>query len=234
MEIRQLHSWDLNYAEARELQSELQSQLRLVPLEGEVKYIAGCDVSSALRSRNFTAAVVVMNFPEMEVIEKVSTELDVDFPYIPGLLSFREMPVLLKAWERITNVPDLIFCDGSGLIHPRKMGLACHLGLWLRIPVIGCAKNLLCGEYKPPNTEKTSVAEVEYEGEVVGAAVRTRTDVKPMFISPGNLISLKEAIDFVLKACPKYRIPEPIRAAHRVANEARDRIVEAKRFVKCY
>ena len=178
-------------------------------------------MSSEFRSKRFFAAVVLLSYPDFTILEEAAAECMVDFPYIPGLLSFREMPALLEAWRKVEYRPDLIFCDGSGTIHPRRFGLACHLGLWLNIPTIGCAKNLLCGEYDEPGAQKGDWEIVCLEGEPVGAALRTRTGTKPMFISPGNLISLEQAVNYTLKASPKYRIPQPIRAAHNSANIAR-------------
>ena len=216
-----LHSWDLDFSEARALQTELASRLRLEPLKKSVKLVAGCDVSSAFRGRKFWAAAAALTLPDFEIIETATASAEVDFPYIPGLLSFREMPVLLKAFEKLDTVPDLIFCDGSGMIHPRKFGLACHLGLWLDLPVIGCAKNLLCGEHQPLPPGRGCSEIVYLEGEALGAVVRTRQGVKPVYISPGNLITPEEAVTFILAATPRYRLPEPIRAAHRLANQAR-------------
>ncbi len=189
----------------------------------EVRTVAGCDVSANPRERNFYAAVVVMSYPDFDILEQVCANMEVDFPYIPGLLSFREMPVLLEAWKQIKTIPDLTLCDGSGLIHPRRFGLACHLGLWLKIPVVGVAKNLLCGEYDELDSERGSVAQVRQNGEVIGVALRTKTDIKPLFISPGNLIDIERSIEFTLKLCTKYRLPEPIRAAHMIANQFRNK-----------
>jgi deoxyribonuclease V len=221
MKIEKLHSWNPEYDEARRLQEELSGRLKLTGAPAKVELVAGCDVSGESHGNKFFAAVVIMKYPGFEILETVSAEGEIDFPYIPGLLSFREMPVLLKAWEKIENVPALVFCDGSGLIHPRKMGLACHLGLWLNLQVIGVAKNLLCGEYNGLGTEKNDVALIQYHQEILGAAVRTRKGVKPLFISQGNHIDLHSAIEWTLKTCGKYRQPEPIRAAHNAANEAR-------------
>jgi deoxyribonuclease V len=193
---------------------ELNRQLELLPLTSPPRFIAGCDVSSTKLNPTLKAGIVIMKFPELEIVEKTVTECETRFPYIPGLLSFREMPALLSAWKEVKNIPDLIICDGSGTIHPRKFGLACHLGLWLKIPTIGCAKNLLCGEFSEPPCERGSVSEVIFRKEIVGAAVRTKTGVKPLFISPGNLINLPQAVEYILLCSTKYRLPEPIRYAH--------------------
>lgn len=221
MQIPSLHPWNLDYESARRFQRELSARLDLKPRPLEPSIIAGCDVSNELGSSRFFAAVVLLSFPDFTILEEVTAERIVNFPYIPGLLSFREMPALLEAWRKIQRKTDLIFCDGSGTIHPRRFGLACHLGLWLNISTIGCAKNLLCGKYNEVAAQKGDWENVYLEGEAVGAALRTRTNTKTMFISPGNLISLEQAVDFTLKVSPKYRIPEPIRAAHNSANNAR-------------
>ena len=221
MQITPLHRWDLSYEEAGRLQTELSSRIILSGELPQISYIAGCDVSSEWRGKIFYAAIVIMSYPELYVVEEASAVMEVGFPYVPGLLSFREMPVLLKAWEKISIVPDLIMCDGSGLIHPRFFGLACHLGLWLNLPAIGAAKNLLCGAYDNLSNTKGSTSPVIYKGKFVGAALRTRSGVKPVFVSPGHLISIDDAVKHVLNAAPNYRLPEPLRAAHRSANDAR-------------
>ena len=225
MDFQSLHEWNPDYTEAKNLQIKLREYLDLSPRNINVKTIAGCDVSQAKWSNIFTSAVVIMSFPDFEIIETEVSKVKVDFPYIPGLLSFREMPPLIESWRKIKIIPDLVFCDGSGYIHPRRFGLACHLGLWLNLPTIGCAKNLLCGQTEFPGNDKGSRTNVYLDDEVVGATVRTRTGVKPMYISPGNLISLEQSIQYVLEACPKYRIPEPVRAAHKAANLARTEMV---------
>ena len=221
MEFEKLHDWNLDFSTARNLQTKLHNRLDLTTLLSDVKIAAGCDVSQNLGSNVFTSAVVIMSYPEFEILETVTSTIEVDFPYIPGLLSFREMPPLLESWQKVKNVPDLVFCDGSGYIHPRKFGLACHLGLWLNLTVIGCAKNLLCGETVMPDEDKGCISDVILDGMIVGKSVRTRTGVKPMYVSPGNGIDIEQSAHFVLESCLKYRIPEPIRAAHKAANQAR-------------
>lgn len=221
MEIAKLHDWEMDYKSARRLQIELHQRLRLKPMLQPPKLIAGCDVSGNLRGYTFYSAVVLLSYPDLKIIEQRSFKLVNYTPYIPGLLSFREMPILLETWKFVRPVPDLVFCDGSGLIHPRKFGLACHLGLWLNLPTIGCAKNLLCGEHKTVGNKRGDWEPVIFQGETVGAAVRTRANTKPMYISPGNWITLEQSIEYVLKTTPKYRIPEPIRTAHMSANQFR-------------
>ena len=221
MEIAKLHDWTMNYKSARQLQIELRQRLHLKPMLRPPKVIAGCDVSCKLRVNMFYSAVVILSYPEFKITNEYNYRLVNSAPYIPGLLSFREMPILIETWEMVQPIPDLVFCDGSGLIHPRKFGLACHLGLWLNLPTIGCAKNLLCGEHKTVGNKKGDWEPVIFQGETVGAAVRTRANTKPMYISPGNWITLEQSIEYVLKTTPKYRIPEPIRTAHISANRFR-------------
>lgn len=222
MDIPDLHPWNLDYQSARDLQTQLRHRLDLTPGTIEFKKVAGCDVSSEWHGKTFFAAVVTLSYPDFTPIEDAVAECEVDFPYIPGLLSFREMPPLLKAFDKLKIRPDVIFCDGSGTIHPRGFGLACHLGLWLGIPAIGTAKNLLCGEHRAPGNDKGMWERVTLNGEVIGAALRTRQGVKPVYVSPGNMLSLEQAVEFTLKCCPRYRITEPVREAHRAANRARE------------
>ena len=217
----------MSYKGARSLQSELSSRLSLRWNNRNIATAAGCDVSGEFQGKRLTASVVIMSWPDFHILDATTATLEIDFPYIPGLLSFREMPVLLKAFEKIRFQPDVILCDGSGLIHPRKFGLACHLGLWLDKPVIGVAKNLLCGEHDTVRDKKGSSAPVILNNEAVGAALRTRSRVKSLYVSPGNHIDNANSLDIVLKSCRKYRLPEPIRAAHKAANEARK--LDAKR-----
>jgi len=224
MEIDNIHSWDLNYSEAKNLQKELRVFLKSNFPKKEIRLVAGCDVSYVASSNVFTSAVVIMTYPDCNVLETATASVEVNFPYIPGLLSFREMPSLLESWRKVENVPDMVYCDGSGLIHPRKFGIACHLGLWINLPTIGCAKNLLCGETIMPDDEKASMQNVTLDGEIIGKSLRTRSGAKPMYISPGNFIDVEQSASLVLKACPRYRIPEPIRAAHKVANAARIKV----------
>ena len=218
MNIFHLHKWDLDFTQAKALQHELQPKLNLNWQDNKIQTIAGCDVSGEFKGKRFYAAVVAMSYPELDFIEQASASGEISFPYVPGLLSFREMPVLLRAFEGLQTAPDVIFCDGSGTIHPRKFGLACHLGLWLNLPVIGVAKNLLCGEYYEVGNNKGDWSPVYYAGETVGAALRSRTGVRPIFISPGNHITIEKALEFTLQTCTAYRLPQSIRAAHHQAN----------------
>ena len=179
--------------------------------------IAGVDISSPGSRGIARGAVVVLNYPGLDLVEVKTVEREVTFPYIPGLLSFREAPLILAACEELSNVPGLVVVDGQGIAHPRRLGLASHLGLFLDVPTIGCAKSLLCGGHKPVAASAGSYAELVDQGEVVGAAVRTRERVAPVYVSLGHKISLAAAMKWVLDCCRGYRLPEPVRLAHLAA-----------------
>jgi deoxyribonuclease V len=163
------------------------------------------------------AAVVVLRYPGLEIVERKVITMPVVFPYVPGLLSFREVPLILAACEQLTVTPDLFIADGQGVAHPRRLGLACHLGLFLVVPTIGCAKSILCGRHDEVGEERGDSAPLYDDGEVVGAAVRTRRGVKPVYVSIGHKVDLRTAIDWVLACCYRYRLPEPTRLAHLAA-----------------
>jgi len=221
MLVRELHSLDLSPADARRLQGELAPRVMDTPaldLEG-VEYVAGADVST--QGEFAYATVVALSFPELSVVEVRGFETPLEFPYVPGLLSFRELPTVLGALERVEAPVDAIIADAHGLAHPRRMGLASHLGLFVDVPCVGCAKSRLIGDYEEPEREKGSVTCLTHRGEVIGKVVRTRDGVSPMFVSVGNNIDLKSAVELVLACCPKYRLPETTRQAHDVANRLR-------------
>lgn len=218
------HRWDLAPAEAIALQREMAQHIVLTPLATPPRIIAGVDVSLNLYAKTVFAGFVVFSYPSLEMIEQVTVTQEVEFPYIPGLLSFREVPPLLEAWKKLSHKPDLVFVDGVGVAHPRGIGIASHLGLLIDRPTIGCAKSVLTGVYEDPAPEQGSVSYL-YRGRqkevIIGAAVRTKRKVKPMFISPGYRITLEESIAYVLACTRKYRLPEPTRLAHLSTNEAR-------------
>ena len=216
MKIVRRHGWQVTTTEAIQIQKELAGQ---VSRTGDVNpsLIAGVDVSVNRWAKTGTGAVVVLNYPELEVVEtQVVTGL-VEFPYVPGLLSFREIPLLLPAFEKLSVTPGLCIVDGQGIAHPRRIGLAAHLGLFLDIPTIGCAKSRLCGSHEETDNTAGSFAELRDDQEVIGAVVRTRTGVKPVYISIGHKIDLPAAIQWVLNCCQGYRLPEPTRLAHQAA-----------------
>lgn len=221
MRFRQLHRWDVSPKRAAAIQRSLRGRLRLKPGALAPRLIAGADVSCDKRSDAIHAAVVVLSWPDLTVVERAVASGRARFPYIPGFLSFREIPILLKAFRGLSARPDLILCDGQGIAHPRGIGLASHLGLILQIPSIGCAKTRLVGEHKEPPLERGGSAPLTYEGRRVGAVVRTRDRVKPMYISPGHRIDVRGAVSWSLACGAGVRIPEPTRLAHIEVNRQR-------------
>jgi deoxyribonuclease V len=221
MKIESLHSWDLTPTEAVALQRQLADRVDTrLPLT-RCNLIAGADVSYQRFSNVFYAGVVVLRMDDLTVLEKRGVVCEVTFPYIPGLLSFRETPVLLKAFEKIETVPDVVILDGHGYSHPRRFGFACHLGLWLNLPSVGCAKTRLFGTHKEPGRKAGSVAPLKDNDEIIGQVVRTKTGVKPVFVSVGYKIDLRSAAELVLSTCRGYRLPEPTRQAHLHVNSLR-------------
>jgi len=180
-----------------------------------VSTIAGVDVG--IHGGILRAAVVVLNYPELGIVENATATRPVTFPYIPGLLSFREGPVILDAIEKISDAPDLVIFDGHGIAHPRRLGIASHIGLLIDIPTIGCAKSRLCGQYEEPGLDRGSHAPLIDKGETIGSVVRTRTGVKPVFVSIGHRLDLCVSVKFVLACCEGYRLPETTRKAHLMA-----------------
>ena len=223
MQIKHLHVWDVSTKEAIQLQKELKSRLDLTKLPSPIRCVAGVDVAFSKKSGHIWAGVVVFSFPELLKIEEKWIKDRIRFPYIPGLLSFRELPVLLKALKTLKTDPELIICDGQGIAHPRGLGLASHLGLHVDGATIGCAKSRLVGEFSKLKEEKGSYTPLWYKEQVVGAVVRTKRGVKPLFISPGNRITLDESVKIVLECCGKYRMPEPTRQAHLLVSDLRRR-----------
>lgn len=204
-------------SEAIKLQKELAAEVSHVGETPRPRTVAGVDISVNRWAKTGTAAVVVLNYPKLEPVEvKIITD-SLTFPYVPGLLTFREAPLILAACEELTVTPDLIMVDGQGIAHPRRIGLASHLGLFLDIPTVGCAKSRLCGSREEPGNERGSYTELTDNGEVIGSVVRTRTGVKPVYVSIGHKIDLDSAIAMTLGCCRGYRLPEPTRLAHMAA-----------------
>ncbi|MEQ8970979.1 MAG: deoxyribonuclease V [Coleofasciculus sp. C1-SOL-03] len=218
MEIYQRHSWTLTVEEATAIQNQLSREIITSDQLGEVNYVAGVDVGFEDNYAISRAAVAVLSFPELQLIEQAIARRPTTFPYIPGFLSFREVPVVLDALSEIKITPDLILCDGQGIAHPRRFGLACHLGLLITVPTIGVAKSRLIGQHEELPPEKGNWQPLRHRGEVIGAVVRSRTGVKPLYVSPGHRISLPTAIDYVLRCTPKYRLPETTRWADKLAS----------------
>ena len=215
--VNKLHDWQVSIGEAKAIQLKLADQVSRTSEVTSPHFIAGVDISAQKAQGVATGAVVVLSYPELRLVETKVVSGDLDFPYVPGLLSFRESPLTLAACERLTFTPDLLLVDGQGIAHPRRMGLASHLGLFLDIPTIGCAKSLLCGSHKMLGAEAGSYVEVMDRGEVIGAALRTKVGVKPVYVSIGHKVDLPAAIYWVLKCCRGNRLPEPTRLAHLAA-----------------
>lgn len=217
MYIKYLHDWGVSPQQAIEIQRNLSKKVMKCGDIGIPRLVAGVDVS-VNRQNAARAAAVVLTYPEMEAIEAVTVAGKVDFPYVPGLLSFREIPLTLEACKQLKNTPDLIMVDGQGIAHPRRIGLASHLGLFLDIPTIGCAKSVLIGSFEEPTATGGSYSEITDKlGEVIGAALRTKSGVKPMIISIGHKIDLPTSIYWVLQCVREFRLPEPTRLAHRAS-----------------
>ena len=215
--MEKLHSWQVSITQALDIQRRLATQVSISGEVGSLRLIAGVDISVNKAQGIATGAVVVLQYPELRVVETEVVNGKLDFPYIPGLLSFRESPLILDACQGLTLTPDLILIDGQGIAHPRRLGLASHLGLFLDTPTVGCAKSLLCGKHEPPGEEPGSHAEIVDGGETVGVALRTKLGVKPIYVSIGHKINLESAIYWVLQCCRGYRLPEPTRLAHLAA-----------------
>jgi deoxyribonuclease V len=219
--IPELHLWDLNTSEARALQCELAARVDSTRPLAPYKTVGGADVSYNLRSPTLYAAVVVLSADDLEVIDRSGVVAEARFPYVPGLLSFREAPAVISAFQKLTIWPDVLICDGQGIAHPRRLGLASHLGLWLGLPTIGCAKSWLCGDYEEPGQARGEWTPLTDDGQTIGAVVRSRDRVKPLYVSPGHLCDLGGAIATVLATTRTYRLPVPSRLAHQYVNELR-------------
>lgn len=217
MKIYNLHSWQVDIAQAKKIQLRLSKEVVTEGLETEPHLIGGVDISLRGSQGRGLGAVVVLSYPGLELVEVKTAEGELKIPYIPGLLSFRECPVILAACQKLNNTPDLILVDGQGIAHPRRFGLASHLGLFLDTPAIGCAKSVLCGRHEPLGESVGAYAELIDGGEVIGAALRTRVGVKPIYVSVGHRISLTSALFWVGRCCRNYRLPEPTRLAHLAA-----------------
>ena len=214
-----LHEWNLKPAEAIALQKELAKRVIREDQLGEVRTIAGVDMAINEQNGMARAAVVLLSFPELEILERHVYEEPVRMAYVPGLLSFREIPCILGAFARLKQQPDLVMVDGQGIAHPRRLGIASHLGLWINLPTIGCAKSILVGSHPALGDEVGSWVPLKDRGEIIGAVLRTRSHVKPMIISLGHRISLETSIHYVLACSKGYRLPEPTRQADKLSKE---------------
>jgi len=212
------HPWPKRVAQARAIQEELRARVIRHDVPGRVTRIAGVDIGIERRSDKARAAAAVLSYPDCRLLEQATVTRKIRFPYVPGYLSFREVPPVLAALARLSEPPDLIICDGQGIAHPRRFGLACHLGVLTDIPTIGAAKSRLIGTFEAPGGDKGQWSPLEDQGETIGAVLRSRTNVQPIFVSIGHRVSLDTAIRTVLECCKKYRLPETTRAAHRLAS----------------
>jgi deoxyribonuclease V len=216
MLLLDLHPWNLSPCEARKVQGELASRVKRVDDHGEVRRVCGVDIGFG--DNRVRAACVVLSYPDFEPLESVCRESPVAYPYVPGLLSFREIPPLVPVLEGLRVEPDLVIADGQGIAHPRRLGLASHLGLLLDKPVIGCAKSRLLGTCREPGPARGEFEHLFDGEEIVGAVLRTKDWVKPVYVSIGHKVSLESSIAFILGCCRGHRLPEPIRFAHRLAS----------------
>ncbi len=215
-----LHSWDLSPKEAVALQNRLASQVILKPLPKKIRYVAGGDVGYSRGGNSAVAAMAVYSFPDLECKELVQFQGDISYPYVTGLLSFREIPLLLKAFKCLERLPDVVLCDGQGVAHPRRLGLASHLGLWLNLPTVGCAKTRLVGKHAKLGPRRGQYRSLLHRGKKVGVVLRTRTGVKPLYVSPGHLAGIDSSRRLVAGCCLQTRLPEPLRKAHLAVQRA--------------
>jgi deoxyribonuclease V len=219
MKITPLHDWNLSPKQAIELQKQLAYEvIRYDDFVEPVKTVAGIDLGYDAKNDTSRAVAVVLKFPELELIETAEALLPIQFPYVPGLLSFRETPVAIKALEKLNLTPDLILCDGQGIAHPRRFGIACHIGLITNIPSIGVAKSLLVGKYETLGLTRGNIAPLIHRNEEIGLALRTKDKIQPVYVSVGHKISLETAASYVLQCAPKYRLPETTRLADKLAS----------------
>jgi deoxyribonuclease V len=221
MDIHPLHRWDVTPAEAVALQRTLAARVVTGPPLKSWELVAGCDVSHDRFSTTLYAGVVVLRAGDFSVVERRAAVAQVEFPYTPGLLSFREAPVLLQALAKLEHTPDVVMCDGQGIAHPRRLGLASHVGLCLDRPCVGCAKSKLTGKFDEPGPGPGSRSPLLDRGQVIGGVVRTKARTLPLFVSPGHRIDLESAVRLVFACCRGYRLPEPTRLAHLYVNEVR-------------
>jgi deoxyribonuclease V len=222
MDIPKTHRWDVTTREAIQIQSELVMRVSAYDAIRDVHLVAGIDVGfEGEGNKTARAAIVVLRLPELEPIDYAFARMPVTFPYVPGLLAFREIPVVLAAYEQLRIMPDVLVVDGHGRAHPRRLGIASHLGVLLDMPTIGCAKSILCGKASEPADLVGAHSPLIDRGEQIGVALRTRTRTRPVYVSVGHKISLERAIDIVLCCCTRYRLPETTRFAHRAADGER-------------
>lgn len=218
---KKLHRWPTTVRAAIRLQQRLADQVVIRAISALPRRIAGADVAFSPDGRQVIAGVVLWDREQRLVIEQRIARRPCRFPYVPGLLSFRELPAVLAAFRTLQTPPDAVLCDAQGLAHPRRLGLACHLGLWLGVPTVGCAKSRLCGEYVEPGPKRGDLSQLTHRGERVGAALRTRDRTNPLFVSAGHLCDEAWAVRLTLACLSKFRLPEPTRLAHQLVTRER-------------
>ena len=218
-----LHSWDVSVEEAIQIQEALKKRIILRKTFSKIRTIGGGDVAYSKNGIFLFGAIAVLSYPDMGILDIATTEGKVSFPYIPALLSFREGPILIKIFQNLKIKPDVMIYDGQGIAHPRGMGLASHMGLWFDLPSIGCAKTPLLDEFTSPGSSQGSFGWIRREGKKVGAVLRTKEKVKPLFVSPGHRIGLSTSIRLILESCRGFRIPEPLRKAHQISRLMREK-----------
>jgi deoxyribonuclease V len=221
--MKGLHSWNVSVEQAIRIQENLRSRIILKTGFSKVRTIGGGDAAYSKKRNVLFGVIVVLSFPQMETLDIAEAYGMVRFPYIPGLFSFREGPILIKTFQRLKTKPDVMVYDGQGIAHPRGFGLASHMGLWLDLPSIGCAKTPLVDGLTSPGSSKGSYELIRREGKEVGVVLRTKDSVKPLFVSPGHRIDLPTSIQLILKCCQRFRIPEPLRRAHHLSRLLREK-----------
>ena len=219
--IKKTKIWHIDVADALEKQKIMAQKILQVPLGRPIKVVAGADCSYSRDGQYCLAAVIALSWPELQPLTHSCTVKIVEFPYIPGLLSFREAPALISAVEMLKIAPDVLIIDGQGRAHPRRCGLACHVGVELNLPTIGCAKSRLIGVHRTPASPKGSRCRLFDDSEIIGTVLRSRQDVKCLYVSVGHLIELDQSVDIVLDCCRRYRLPEPTRRAHQMVTKLR-------------
>jgi deoxyribonuclease V len=224
------HRWDLPPKEARVLQLALAERIELQPLPETIEILGAADVAYVSATNQLVAAIVTFQWPDLILIETSHVVAPIEFPYIPGLLSFREVPPLLEAYIKLRNPPEVLLCDGQGIAHPRRLGLASHLGLCLDIPTIGCAKKLLCGKHDHLELRRGLSVPLHFRDEMVGWVFCSRDGVKPIYISPGHLTDLVSSKELIYRCLGRFRIPEPLRQAHNLATRLRQALPDATLF----
>ncbi|RLT98072.1 deoxyribonuclease V [Ketobacter sp.] len=214
----QHHAWDLTPKQAIQVQHQWRQRVVTEDQFGPVTTVAGVDVGFEQAGSVTRAAIVVLNASDLQPVDSALVKIPTSYPYIPGLLSFREMPAILQAFEQLKTRPDLILCDGQGTAHPRRFGIACHLGVWLDLPAIGVGKTRLVGQHVEPPDERGAWVPLQDKGETVGAVLRSRRGVKPLYVSPGHRVSLASAVHWVMHCVTRYKLPETTRQAHHLAS----------------